>query len=65
MEVSLKSMFDDMPNWITKYNDPLGNDYNNGYDSKKLRTFGLKSLFEGIADYYKNPYYATFKIQIN
>lgn len=65
VEVSLKSMFDDMPNWITNYNDPLGNDYNNGYDSKKLRTFGLKSLVEGIADYYKNPCYVTFKIQIN
>ncbi len=65
VEVSLKSMLENMPKWVTQYDDPLGNDYNNGYDSKKLRTFGLNSLIEGIADYYKNPDYVTFKIKIN
>lgn len=65
VEVSLNSMLKTMPVWVDKYNDPNGNDYNNGYDSKKLRTFGLNSLVEGIADYYKNPSYVTFKIQIN
>lgn len=65
VEVSIKSMLDNMPIWVNTYNDPTGNDYNNGYDPKKLRTFGLKSLVDGIADFYKNPYYLTFKILIN
>ena len=65
VEVSLKSMLDSIPSWVDKFNDPNGNDYNNGYDSKKLRTFGLNSLVEGMADFYKNPSYVTFKIIIN
>lgn len=65
VKVSVKSILHPMPTWVSKFNDPNGNDYNDGYDSKKLRTFGLNSLVEGIADYYNNPSYVTFKIQIN
>ncbi len=65
VEISLKSMLDKMPSWVTTYDDPDGNDYNNGYVPSKLRTFGLKSLVDGMADYYKEPYYVTFKIKIN
>ena len=65
VEISLKSTLDTIPKWVNDYNDPDGKDYENGYNPQKLRTFGLKSLVEGIADYYKNPNYVTFKIQIN
>lgn len=65
VEISLKSMFDVMPDWVTQFDDPSGNDYKNGYNPKQLRTFGLNSLIEGIADYYENPDYVTFKILIN
>ena len=65
VEISLKSMLRNVPQWVIKYDDPKGNDYNNGYDPSKLKTFGLRSLVEGIADYYKSPDYVTFKIKIN
>ena len=65
VEISLNSMLVGLPKWVSQFNDPDGNDYNNGYIPSKLRTFGLQSLVDGIKDYYKNPYYVTFKIQIN
>lgn len=65
VEISLKSMLNELPQWVDSYDDPNGNDYNNGYDGKKLRTFGLRSLIEGVADFYKESSYVTFKIQIN
>lgn len=64
--ISMKPMLNRTPGWVTKYDDPEGEDYDNGYKSSKLRTFGLKSLVDGITDFY-NPeqYYTTFKIKIN
>ncbi len=65
VDISLKSMLLKIPDWVTKYDDPIGEDYDKGYDAKKLRTFGLRSLVEGIAEYYKEVSYVSFKIQIN
>lgn len=65
VEISIKSMLSEVPQWVKLFDDPNGNDYNSGYDAKKIRTFGLRSLIEGIADFYKESYYATFRIQIN
>lgn len=65
IEVSMKSMLESLPEWVSEYDDPKGDDYNNGYDPTKLRTFGLKSLIEGIVDFYKEPSYITYKILIN
>lgn len=65
VEISLKSMLEKMPDWVESYDDPKGNDYNNGYTPSKLRTFGLKSLVDGISDFYDNSDYVTFKIKIN
>lgn len=65
IEISLKSMFANTPKWIEKFDDPTGDDYNNGYNPQKLRTFGIKSLIDGISDYYKSQPYVTFKILIN
>lgn len=65
VEISIKSMLSEVPQWVKSFDDPNGNDYNSGYDAKKIRTFGLSSLIEGIADFYKESYYATFRIQIN
>lgn len=65
VEISIKSMLSEVPQWVKSFDDPNGNDYNSGYDAKKIRTFGLRSLIEGIADFYKESYYATFRIQIN
>lgn len=63
--VSLNSMLRGIPDWVTRYDDPTGDDYNDGYNPERLRTFGLKSLIEGIADYYGNKAYVSFKILIN
>ncbi|MBD5261837.1 MAG: hypothetical protein HDS38_06875 [Bacteroides sp.] len=65
VEISLASELKNIPQWVIKYDDPTGNDYDNGYNPQKLRTFGLKSLVEGIADFYNEPSYVTFRIQIN
>lgn len=67
VEISLKNMLSDSQKykWITDYNDPTGDDYKNGYEPTKLRTFGIKSLADGIIDIYKEANYATFKIKIN
>lgn len=65
IDISLNSMLKEVPNWVVKYDDPIGEDYDRGYDPKKLRTFGLKSLVEGVVDFYKEPSYVSFKIQIN
>ena len=65
ISMSLKSMTLSLPQWITTYDDPKGTDYDNGYNSAKCRTFGLKSLVEGICDFYNEPYYVMFKIKIN
>jgi len=65
VEISMKSMLDSLPGWVTRYDDPKGDDYKEGYDPTKLRTFGLKSLVEGIADFYEEPSYITYKILIN
>lgn len=65
VEISLKSMLAELPQWVSLYDDPHGSDYDKGYDPSKLRTFGLSSLVEGIADFYKSPDYITFKILIN
>lgn len=65
VDISMNSMLKTLPKWVTDFDDPKGNDYNNGYDPNLLRTFGLKSLIEGIADFYKGPYYVTYKIIIN
>lgn len=64
VEISLNSMLKTLPKWVNDYDDPTGEDYDRGYDPKKLRTFGLKSLVEGVADYYNKPY-VTFRILIN
>ncbi|MDE6272025.1 MAG: hypothetical protein K2M31_03355 [Muribaculaceae bacterium] len=65
IEISLKSMLDELPDWVTKYDDPKGDDYNNGYIPDKQRTFGLKSLVEGIRDFYGESNYVTFNILVN
>lgn len=69
VEISLKNMLSDSTKyeWITKYDDPKGDDLIGGYDNaeEKLRTFGIKSLADGITDIYKEKDYATFKIKIN
>lgn len=65
VDISLNSMLKEVPNWVLKYDDPIGEDYDRGYDPNKLRTFGLKSLVEGVVDFYKEPSYVSFKIQIN
>lgn len=65
VDISLNSMLKEIPNWVVKYDDPIGEDYDRGYDPNKLRTFGLKSLVEGVLDFYKEPSYVSFKIQIN
>ena len=65
VEISIKSMLVELPEWVTKYDDPDGTDYDKGYNPGKQRTFGIKSLIEGIAEFYNEPYYATYKVQIN
>lgn len=67
VKISLKNMLSAAPDWITKYDDPKGDDLEGGYDKAKdkLRTFGIKSLADGITDIYKEKDYATFKIKIN
>lgn len=69
VKISLKNMLSDSAKyeWITRYDDPKGDDLIGGYDkaNNKLRTFGIKSLADGITDIYKEKDYATFKIKIN
>lgn len=65
VDLSLKSMLTEKPKWISVYDDATGSDYDNGYNPVKIRTFGLKSLAEGIIDFYESPSYITFKIIIN
>lgn len=65
VDISLNSMLNEVPDWVTKYDDPTGEDYDKGYDPKRIRTFGLRSLVEGIAEFYKGTPYDSFKIQIN
>lgn len=65
VEISLKSMLANTPAWVSKFDDPKGTDYDSGYDPSKLRTFGLSSLVDGISEFYKSPYYVTFKIKVN
>lgn len=65
IQISLKSILPNIPKWVDAYNDPYGIDYDHGYTSTKLRTFGLKSLVDGLAEFYDSPNYVTFKIQIN
>lgn len=65
VEISLKSMLSEIPDWIKKYDDPSGEDYNYGYNPKKLRTFGINSLIEGVKDFYNSSDYVTFQIKIN
>ena len=65
VEISLKSMLHPLPKWVTEYDDPAGADYDKGYRKELQRTFGLKSLAEGIAEFYKEKTYCTFKIKVN
>ncbi len=65
IEISLLSPLRDRAVWEKKFDDPKGTDYDKGYNSKLQRTFGIKSLVEGIADFYNEKAYATFKVAIN
>lgn len=65
VELSLDSQRGELPAWVNEFDDPTGEDYDNGYKSNLLRTFGLKSLIEGIMDFYNEPYYVTFRMKIN
>lgn len=65
VEISLLSELKKIPEWVIKYDDPKGEDYDNGYNPQQIRTFGLRSLVEGIADFYNESSYVTFKILIN
>ncbi len=61
VEIAMKSMTRTQPEWITTYDDPKGTDFTRGQT-----TFGLKSLADGVCDFYsKYPDYVTFKIKIN
>lgn len=63
--ISLKSMLHPLPKWVSDYDDPQGDDYDKGYRKGLQRTFGLKSLVEGIAEFYKDKTYCTFKMKVN
>lgn len=65
VELSLDSQRGELPAWVNEFDDPKGEDYDNGYKPYLLRTFGLKSLIEGIMDFYDEPYYVTFRMKIN
>lgn len=39
----------DIPKWITKFNDPKGEDFINGVIHDNTRTFGLKSYADGVS----------------
>ena len=65
VNVSLKAPKSNVAEWVKKYNDPKGEDYDNGYDGTKIRTFGIESLIEGVDEFYQNSKVVTFKININ
>lgn len=66
VEIKLNSMLKELPGWVAAYDDPKGEDYDRGYNPGKLRTFGLKSLVDGVVDFYKKDSpYASFRIKIN
>lgn len=65
VEISLKSPSSKVPKWVKETDDPQGEDYDHGYDPKLQRTFGLRSLIEGAAACYQQPYWATYRIKIN
>ena len=65
IEISLLSPLRNKSVWDKKFDDPKGTDYDKGYNQKMQRTFGIKSLVEGIADFYNEKAYATFKVAIN
>lgn len=65
VNVSLKAPKSNVAEWVKKYNDPKGEDYDKGYDGTKIRTFGIESLIEGVDEFYQNSKVVTFKININ
>lgn len=64
-KISLKAPKSNVLDWVDKYNDPKGEDYDKGYNDTIIRTFGIESLIEGVDEFYKNSEIVTFKININ